>query len=373
MQVGDILLITQNNYSQGNVLLNGSFVRAHSVSDEVETLVALVGKERVELHFRHIDILINECLFRYYILDDFLTDREGVLNKLKRDALWANFEQRMRSQGISPNTEEFHARKGTDPYYNALHCKYGYAITCHKSQGGEWGNVFVDMDAYMGRMTESYFRWAYTAVTRAKSRLLHTCSPAFNAINQFVIKPVISCKAGGSLFNVPQGSNHKDVLYSKILELASSVGISCSESRNVAWQHRVNFVNSNQECTLSLWENAKHYTGKVDIINTTSPEFAQQCKELVKRAQISINFEYVPKFDFQVQMHAHIVDIINDCGLSLTNVEQTNWCDEYYIATDAETAYIKFYYNAKNIFTYAQPYSTLGADDRKLNMVIDNL
>ena len=373
LQVGDILLITQNNYSQGNVLLNGSFVRAHSVSDEVETLVALVGKERVELHFRHIDILINESLFRYYILDDFLTDREGVLNKLKRDALWANFEQRMRSQGISPNTEEFHARKGTDPYYNALHCKYGYAITCHKSQGGEWGNVFVDMDAYMGRMTESYFRWAYTAVTRAKSRLLHTCSPAFNAINQFVIKPVISCKAGGSLFNVPQGSNHKDVLYSKILELASSVGISCSESRNVAWQHRVNFVNSNQECTLSLWENAKHYTGKVDIINTTSPEFAQQCKELVKRARISINFEYVPKFDFQVQMHAHIVDIINDCGLSLTNVEQTNWCDEYYIATDAETAYIKFYYNAKNIFTYAQPYSTLGADDRKLNMVIDNL
>ena len=124
---------------------------------------------------------------------------------------------------------------------------------------------------------------------------------------------------------------------------------------------------------LSLWENSKHYTGKIDIVNTTSSEYAQQCKELVKKAMCSIDFVYMPKFDFQAQMHNHIVDVINECGLRLTNVEQSNWCDEYYIATDAETAYIKFYYNAKNIFTYAQPYSTLGTDDKKLQTFIENL
>ena len=373
LQVGDLLLVTQNNYSQENILFNGSFVRVCSVCDEVETLVALVGKDRIELNFRSIEVLINAQPFRYYILDDFLTDREGKLNKCLRDALWANFEQRMRLEGIYPNTEEFQMRKRIDPYYNALHCKYGYAITCHKSQGGEWNNVFVDMDAYMGRMTESYFRWAYTAVTRAKGKLLHTCSPAFNAINQFVIKPIISCKAGGCLFNVPQGADRKDVLFSKILELANSTETSCSESRHVAWQHRVSFTTSNESCLLSLWENSKHYTGKIDIVNTTSSEYAQQCKELVKMAMCSIDFVYMPKFDFQAQMHNHIVDVINECGLRLTNVEQSNWCDEYYIATDAETAYIKFYYNAKNIFTYAQPYSTLGTDDKKLQTFIENL
>ena len=373
LQVGDLLLVTQNNYSQENILFNGSFVRVCSVCDEVETLVALVGKDRIELNFRSIEVLINERPFRYYILDDFLTDREGKLNKCLRDALWANFEQRMRLEGIYPNTEEFQMRKRIDTYYNALHCKYGYAITCHKSQGGEWNNVFVDMDAYMGRMTESYFRWAYTAVTRAKNRLLHTCSPAFNAINQFVVKPIISCKAGGCLFNVPQGADRKDVLFSKILELANSTETNCSESRNVAWQHRVSFTKLNESCMLSLWENSKHYTGKIDVVNTTSSEYAQQCKELVKKAMCSIDFVYMPKFDFQAQMHAHIVDVINECGLCLTNVEQSNWCDEYYIATDAETAYIKFYYNAKNIFTYAQPYSTLGAEDQKLKTFIENL
>lgn len=373
LQVGDLLLVTQNNYSQENILFNGSFVRVCSICDEVETLVAFVGKDRIELNFRSIEVLINERPFRYYILDDFLTDREGKLNKSLQDALWANFEQRMRLEGIYPNTEDFQMRKRIDPYYNALHCKYGYAITCHKSQGGEWNNVFVDMDAYMGSMTESYFRWAYTAVTRAKGKLLHSCSPAFNAINQFVIKPIISCKAGGCLFNVPQGADRKDVLFSKILELANSTETSCSESRNVAWQHRVSFTKLNESCLLSLWENSKHYTGKIDIVNTTSSEYAQQCKELVKKAMCSIDFVYMPKFDFQAQMHAHIVDVINECGLNLTNVEQSNWCDEYYIATDAETAYIKFYYNAKNIFTYAQPYSTLGTDDKKLQTFIDNL
>ena len=127
LQVGDLLLVTQNNYSQDNILFNGMFLRVFSVCDDIETLVAMVGKERVELRFRSIEVMLNERPFRYYILDDFLTDREGRLNKCQRDALWANFEQRMRQEGINPNTEEFQKRKRTDPYYNALHCKYGYA------------------------------------------------------------------------------------------------------------------------------------------------------------------------------------------------------------------------------------------------------
>ena len=59
-----------------------------------------------------------------------------------------------------------------DPYYNALQIKYAYAITCHKAQGGQWTNVFIDQ----GYMTEDmlgpdYFRWLYTALTRARTRV----------------------------------------------------------------------------------------------------------------------------------------------------------------------------------------------------------
>ena len=59
-----------------------------------------------------------------------------------------------------------------DPYYNALQVKYAYAVTCHKAQGGQWKNVFLDQgymtDEYL---TPDYFRWLYTAFTRATGTL----------------------------------------------------------------------------------------------------------------------------------------------------------------------------------------------------------
>lgn len=60
-----------------------------------------------------------------------------------------------------------------DPYYNALQVKYAYAVTCHKAQGGQWGSVFVDMGYIPPEAYKSldFYRWLYTAVTRATKRL----------------------------------------------------------------------------------------------------------------------------------------------------------------------------------------------------------
>ena len=60
-----------------------------------------------------------------------------------------------------------------NPYYNALQVKYAYAMTCHKSQGGQWKNVFVDMGGIAPEAMETpdYLRWLYTAITRATERL----------------------------------------------------------------------------------------------------------------------------------------------------------------------------------------------------------
>src|SRR5690554_7481084 len=59
-----------------------------------------------------------------------------------------------------------------DPYFNALQVKYAYAVTCHKSQGGQWACVFVDQGFLTEEMLDtSYFRWLYTALTRATEKL----------------------------------------------------------------------------------------------------------------------------------------------------------------------------------------------------------
>ena len=84
-------------------------------------------------------------------------------------------DQAFADAGISPVASVSAQREvlKADPYYNALQVKYAYAVTCHKAQGGQWKSVFVDMgyippDAYT---TPEFYRWLYTATSRATSRL----------------------------------------------------------------------------------------------------------------------------------------------------------------------------------------------------------
>lgn len=60
----------------------------------------------------------------------------------------------------------------TDPYYNSLQAKYGYCVTCHKAQGGQWKHIYIDLS---GINTENisidFYRWLYTALTRATEKV----------------------------------------------------------------------------------------------------------------------------------------------------------------------------------------------------------
>lgn len=61
----------------------------------------------------------------------------------------------------------------TDPYFNALQVKFAYAVTCHKAQGGQWRNVFIDMGFIPEEAltTRDFYRWLYTAITRASQQV----------------------------------------------------------------------------------------------------------------------------------------------------------------------------------------------------------
>lgn len=65
-----------------------------------------------------------------------------------------------------------------DPYYNALQVKYGYCVTCHKAQGGQWKHVYIDLGGLPPEFSESdFFRWLYTAITRATEKVFFINSP----------------------------------------------------------------------------------------------------------------------------------------------------------------------------------------------------
>ena len=71
----------------------------------------------------------------------------------------------------------------SDPHYNALQVKYGYAVTCHKAQGGQWAHVYIDQ-GYMtdDMLTPDYYHWLYTALTRATEKVFLVNWPATQTI-----------------------------------------------------------------------------------------------------------------------------------------------------------------------------------------------
>ena len=87
-------------------------------------------------------------------------------------ALMVDFHKRMRNKDIKANTRKYKEAMMEDDYLNRLRATYGYAVTCHKSQGGEWNEVFLFLENSMYSMPgQELCRWWYTAVTRAKKEL----------------------------------------------------------------------------------------------------------------------------------------------------------------------------------------------------------
>ena len=106
------------------------------------------------------------------VLLDTLQAEAPALTKQQQDTLYNNIMEDYAGDPTLRSKQDKLKALRQDPYYNALQIKYAYAVTCHKAQGGQWTNVFIDQ----GYMTEEllspdYFRWLYTALTRATQRI----------------------------------------------------------------------------------------------------------------------------------------------------------------------------------------------------------
>jgi hypothetical protein len=85
--------------------------------------------------------------------------------KVLWNAVWNDYDD-------IPGKKERMEKMKQDVHLNALQIKYAYAVTCHKAQGGQWAHVYIDQ-GYMSEdmLSEDYFRWLYTALTRATEKV----------------------------------------------------------------------------------------------------------------------------------------------------------------------------------------------------------
>jgi ATP-dependent exoDNAse (exonuclease V) alpha subunit len=163
LQVGDVLLVTQNNYSVP--LTNGDFV----VVDQLEEITDKVG---IKFQKVQVTAIASGKEFKLFLSLNALESLKGSHDHDESKALLVSFNNRMKTEGFASGSEEYLTAMREDPYLNCLKASYGYAVTCHKAQGGEWNKVYLFLDKSMfGAPYYELCKWWYTAVTRAKDEL----------------------------------------------------------------------------------------------------------------------------------------------------------------------------------------------------------
>ena len=169
LETGDLLMVAKNNYYWTEGCKEIDFIANGDIAE-----VRRVRREREMYGFRFADVVLrfpdyDDMELEVKLLLDTLHTDTPALPKEMNDKLFYSLLEDYAD--ITVKRERMKKMK-SDPYYNALQVKYAYAVTCHKAQGGQWKRVFLDQ----GYMTEDmlspdYFRWLYTAFTRATETL----------------------------------------------------------------------------------------------------------------------------------------------------------------------------------------------------------
>lgn len=165
LQTGELLLAVQNNLISG--FRNGDLLVVRSVSPLTE--------ERAELTFREIEVeeLFTGRKYKQLMMEDILYQAQPNLDSKQQSRLFGDFIIRAKKKGITEKSdkERFRDMMMTDKYLNALRVSFGYALTCHKAQGGEWKNVYSYFPRnIMLNPTKQKYQWVYTAMTRAQEK-----------------------------------------------------------------------------------------------------------------------------------------------------------------------------------------------------------
>jgi ATP-dependent exoDNAse (exonuclease V) alpha subunit len=167
VQVGEILMVIKNCMVTG--LRNGD-----------QVIVTKVGERenRARLTFMKIQVkdINTGILHESMLIETLLNNADSGLDTESSRRVIIDFDERMKESKIQRNSLEYKSNMKTDPYLNALHAKYGYAITLQKAQGGEWRHVFLNVtkSVYISKhhgKPQDMLKWFYTAITRTQKYL----------------------------------------------------------------------------------------------------------------------------------------------------------------------------------------------------------
>ena len=420
---GDKVIAVNNSNAYGFFISNGDFGLIQQVLGTTEQRPITLKRKnedtgdvesiQVSLAFRDVRIGFkdqegNPQYFESKILEGLLDSDQAALSSDENKALYLDFC--MRNNHLKRRSLEFKNTLMSDPYFNALRLKYGYAITCHKAQGSEWNKVFVKCKTNQSYLSAAYFRWFYTAITRASQKLYLLDPPNIKLGSgiKIVSSPGIALPEGitkdestviveasttnlsskaplnqvlddssvrnhkteavrddvAKTFDIPAGAGFLLALLRCVHKLINDTGIIIDDIVHNQYQEAYFFRSGDDIARVDIGYNGKQRVTKltaahqtalaVNMIGLLDPLKNMPIATLADVPTNLFSFEE----DFLNELHHRLIQITHERGISIQNVIRHQWNLRYHFTRGSEVAVYDIYFNGKNCFTKCQPVLT---------------
>ncbi len=363
----DKVIILKNIQKDGILLLNGDFgMIAEILSDTEHKIITLERKNektkkveriKVDLYFKDVILLVKDIENNTYkieckIIENLIFSENAGLSSDEHKALYVDFC--IRHQGLKPETKEFKEEIMADSYFNAIQIKFGYAITCHKAQGSEWENVLLDCNYKQSKLSQNYFRWLYTAITRASNTLYVMNEPHIGMFDK--IKNT-SINLGNTQDETIALNSIITTINNKINDIIAGKNIEIISQDSKQYQEIYNFKKGDESARIDI-----HYNGK-NRISTITPhennnltglllEFLEPLKNKIITNEKSNNFIFSE--DFLENFYSKLKEKLDEQSINIDNIEHMQYKERYSFSKDDKLTTIDFSYNGKKEFTNKQ-------------------
>lgn len=414
IQSGDIIIVGGNNYQLG--IMNGEFGVVSAVSTESETRnisfkVKGGSTSTIHLTWRYIELLMPDSdgqtkLVKGYTLENFLYG-DNYLTSEEQQALYVDF--RMRHPKLIPHTEEFKEAIIEDPYFHCIMLKYGYAVTCHKAQGGEWDNAFVFWDRATkdnfnfresvhdrsGKTNSDFYRWAYTAITRASNKLYCINPPRFNSyssisfIDTYVqqsyqeltaksLAPVEinlddALQATLLKFNLTNAPISIQDHFIKLNYFANQLSIDIVSWDKLSYEIRYGFKRANETAVIKFWVNGKDEfkptfqklpagTNSDNLYSELAKIIESNISIVIVRNNANNSFTAI-EFDYRIEeekpflkvLYSELQETLKKYSIQINNIDHQHYRERFFLNRGSEKAVVDFEYNGEGFFGRVLP------------------
>lgn len=396
LQVGDIVVINQNNTIYK--LNNGEFAKIVEVGRAVTVNVRIRKNPEliiVPLTFRDLKIEYYNYLAKrkeiipVKIIENLLHSHMRDLSDEEKDALYIHYRIRTWNKNTFPETPDFALNIKDDIYFNSLRIKYGYAITCHKAQGGEWKNAIVRFEKERKHQTnESYFRWVYTAITRSKDNLSVINPPKIKLTDKATIHPIEQI----SKQNIPikyESSNsdklspfHNNAEYEFLIEKYVELEAKCAlqgikiinvESKPQNYHDRYTFQEGELTAKIDFYFKKGGKFTRVNPVGNKN-ELSDKIPKINDLPNSGRERKIIPFiYEGEDSTKKRTFDIVEEVAKlnesTIVYIKEEPWCLNIYLNTNADTSFFKIYHTKRGFISEIFPKSSLGIEDETLDKI----